>query len=277
MIRRYLPVLLILIFSRGLFAADYGSASEAEAIVDVLRDEMYLQQMDDAALYRLYRITIADLVDLNLDERELLFQKSQAVFYMARGYQSMESIQDVIDQDDDLRRGKFKRMQKSYYNLDEIVKLFEESLALSEAYLAGGRDARGVRLYAECLGQLSTLKSLGYLMSHGSKVQPLAEEAIELDPNEIKAHLLLASRYIYSPGIWGGDPDKGIAMLENIARMDGPDREDRHDINVGIGFAHTMAKRWDEALPYFRNAQNIYPGNFYTMAMIKLCEAGGNK
>ena len=276
MIRRYLPVLIILIFSRGLFAEDTGSASEAAALVDILRDAMYLQQIDDDALYRMYRITLADLGDLDLNERELLFRKSQAAYYMARGYQAMDSIREVLDQDDDMRRGKFKRMQKSYDNLDEIIVLFEESMALSDAYLAGGRDARGVRLYAESLGQLSTLKSLGFLMSNGTKIQPLAQEAVELDSSDVKAHLLIASRYVYSPGIWGGNPDKGIAMLEDIARMGGLDREDEHNINVGIGFAHTMADRWDEAIPFFRKAQNVYPGNIYSAAMIVLCEAGGS-
>lgn len=274
--RRVLSAFMLLTITGGLSAVDSGSVTGAAALVDALRDAMYLQQVDDDALYRMYRITLADLGDLDLDERELLFRKSQSAYYMARGYQAMDSIREVLDQDDDMRRGKFKRMQKSYDNLDEIIVLFEESLALSEAYLAGGRDARGVRLYAESLGQLSTLKSLGFLMSNGTKIQPLAEEAVELDSGEVKAHLLIASRYVYSPGIWGGKPDRGIAMLEDIAGMGGLDREDRHNINVGIGFAHTMAKRWDEAVPFFRKAWDIYPGNVYTAAMIELCEANGN-
>ncbi|MCK5249432.1 MAG: hypothetical protein KAJ98_05665 [Spirochaetaceae bacterium] len=274
--RRVLSAFMLLAITGGLSAVDSGSVTGAAALVDALRDAMYLQQVDDDALYRMYRITLADLGDLDLDERELLFRKSQSAYYMARGYQAMDSIREVLDQDDDMRRGKFKRMQKSYDNLDEIIVLFEESLALSEAYLAGGRDARGVRLYAESLGQLSTLKSLGFLMSNGTKIQPLAEEAVELDSGEVKAHLLIASRYVYSPGIWGGKPDRGIAMLEDIAGMGGLDREDRHNINVGIGFAHTMAKRWDEAVPFFRKAWDIYPGNVYTAAMIELCEAEGN-
>jgi len=248
----------------------------AETLLNELRDAMYLQQMDDAALYRMYRITLVDLVDLGLDERELLFRKSQAAYYMARGYQAPGTVDIVFAQDKNMRRGKFKQMQKSYDNLDEIVNFYEESLYLSESYLAGGRDARGVRLYAEALSQLSTLKSLGYLMSHGTKIQPLAEEAVELNPNEIKAFLLIASRYIYSPGIWGGDPDKGIAMLEEINRMNGLSREDKHNINVGIGFAHTMAERWDEAVPFFQKALEIYPGNIYATAMVQLCEAGGS-
>lgn len=273
---RVLFAVLLLIPAGSLFAKDPSAAGEAEALVNSLRDAMYLQQIDDAALHRLYRITLADLGDLGLGERELLYRKSQAAYYMARGYQSLETVQAVLDQYEDLRRGRFKRMQKSFYNLDEIIRLFEESMALAESYLEKGRDARGVRLYAESLSQLSTLKTLGFLMSNGTKIQPLAEEAVELDSGEIKAHLLIASRYVYSPGIWGGNPDRGIAMLEEIFRMDDLDREDEHNINVGIGFAHTMAKRWNEALPYFSRAQSIYPGNIYTAGMIELCKSGGN-
>lgn len=271
--RRFLPLFLLIVYSPVLFAGTSG----AKALLNEFRDAMYLQQMDDDALFRMYRITLVDLVNLKPGERELLFWKAQAAYYMARGYQSPDTADVVFAQDKNLRKGKFKQMQKSYDNLDEIVSYYEESLSLSEAYLAGGRDARGVRLYAEALSQLSTLKSLGYLMSHGTKIQPLAEEAVELDSNEIKAHLLIASRYIYSPDIWGGDPEKGIAMLEDIRRMNGLSREDEHNINVGIGFAHTMAKRWDEAIPYFQKAQEFYPGNVYTAAMIQLCEAGGNR
>jgi tetratricopeptide (TPR) repeat protein len=275
--RRFLPLFLLCSFIPGISAGTSGSVSHAQTLLNEFRDAVYMQQLDDAALYRMYRITLADLADLALDERELLFRKSQAAYYMARGVQAPHCVEDVIVQDKDLRRGKFKQMQKSYDNLDEIVGLYEESLALSEAYLEGGRDARGVRLYAESLSQLSTLKSLGYLMSHGSKIQPLAEEAVALDSGEIKAHLLLASRFIYSPKTWGGDPDKGIAMLEAVSRMEGLDIEDEHNINIGIGFAHTMAERWEEAVPFFRRALEIYPGNVYAEGMIQLCEAGGGK
>jgi len=277
MLHRLLPALLLFTSVLGLSAQDLGPITRAAGLIDTFRDAMYLQQIDDDALKRMYRITLADLGDLKLDDRELFYRKSQAAYYMARGYQALDSVDEVLAQDGDLRKGKFKKLQKSHSNLDGIIALYEESMAFAESYLDGGRDARGVRLYAESLGQLSTLKTLGFLMSNGTKIQPLAEEAVELDPGEIKAHMLIASRYVYSPGIWGGDPDKGISMLEDVVRLGGLDREDEHNINVGIGFAHTMAKRWSRGLIYFRKAQEIYPGNIYTAAMIVLCEAGGSQ
>ena len=248
---------------------------QAAELVGNLRDSMYLQDIDDNALYRQYRITLADLGELDINEREKTFWESQSAYYLARGYQALDTVDEVLAQDENLRKGKFKRLQKSYTKLDDIITLYEDSMALAGEYLSGGRDARGVRLYAESLSQLSTLKTLGFLMANGTKITPLAEEAVELDPGEVKAHLLLASRYVYSPGIWGGNPDKGIAMLEDIAAMEGLDREDEHNIAVGIGFAHTMAGRWDEAAPFFRRALNIYPGNVYDAAMLRLSEAGG--
>ena len=272
---RRLILILFLLLPEALMAQQSDPANEASSLVAAFRDEMYLQRIDDEELYRHYRILRADLGDLALDERERQFWMAQAAYYMARGYQALDTVREVLDQDDDMRHGKFKKLQKSYSRLDDIIALYEESLSLAEAFMDGGREARGVRLYAESLSQLSTLKSLGFLMSNGPKIQPLGEEAVEMDPGNVKARILLASRYVYSPGVWGGDPDRGIAMLEAVRDSGGGDREDEHNIAVGIGFAHTMAERWGDAVPYFRRALEIYPGNVYDTAMLELCEAGG--
>jgi tetratricopeptide (TPR) repeat protein len=271
MIFRSLTLLFLLTLAAGALPAAPGGPDTAAAMVDGLRDVVYLQSVGDDELFRMYRILRADLAALGTDRREILFQSSRAAYYMARGYQALDSVEAVLAQDDDIRRGKFKVIQKSYSNLPDIIALYEEAMTLAEEYMEGGRDARGVRLYAEALSQLSTLKTLGFLMANGTKIEPLAKEAAALDSGEIKARMLLASRYVYSPGIWGGDPDRGIAMLEEISRMPGLDREDLHNISIGLGFAHTMAERWDSALPHFRRALEIYPGNVYALAMIRLC------
>ena len=255
--------------------AQQQNPGEAAALIAAFRDEMYLQRIDDDELFRRFRFVRADLGDLEIGERERTFRLAQASYYMARGFQALDTVQEVLDQDDDLRRGKFKKLQKSYTRLDDIIALYEESMALAEAYMAGGRDGRGVRLYTESLSQLSTLKTLGFLMSNGPKIQPLAEEAVSLDPRDPKARIILASRYVYSPAVWGGDPDRGIEMLEEVKAAGGLDKEDEHNLAVGIGFAHTMAGRWAEAAPYFREALAVYPGNVYAAAMLELSEAGG--
>lgn len=249
--------------------------NEAALLMESFRDEMYCQRIDDDELYRQFRILRADLGDLPLDEKERTFRMAEASYYMARGFQALDTVQEVLDQDQYLRRGKFKKLQKSYTRLDDIIALYEESMAFAEQYMADGRDARGVRLYTESLSQLSTLKTLGFLMANGPKIQPLAEEAVSLNPDDPKARMILASRYVYSPSVWGGDPDRGIAMIEEIKARGGLDREARHNTAVGIGFAHTMAERWEEAVPYFREALEVYPGNVYDTAMLQLCEAGG--
>ncbi len=266
---------MFLLFPVTLMAQQINPENDAAALVAVFRDAMYLQRIDDDELYRDFRILRADLGDLALTEQQKAFWMAEASYYMARGFQALDTVGEVLDQDDDLRRGKFKKLQKSYSRLDDIIALYEESMDLAEASMADGRNARSVRLYVECLSQLSTLKTLGFLMSNGPKIQPLAEEAVSLNPDDPKARMILASRYVYSPSIWGGDPDRGIAMLEEIKALGGLDREDRHNAAVGIGFAHTMAGRWDEAIPYFREALTFYPGNIYAAAMLELSEAGG--
>ncbi len=265
----------MLISVGAVYSDQSNPEDEAAVLVGAFRDAVYLQQEDDNALYQRYRMVRADLGELALTERQLQFWQSQSTYYMARAYQSLDSVEDVLNQDSDIRKGKFKKLQKSYARLDEVIALYEEALDLAGTYLERERDARGIRLYAENLSQVSTLKSLGFLMSNGTKISPLAEEAVALDSGEIKAHLLLASRYIYSPKVWGGDPDKGIAMLETTESLGGLDKEDTHNIAVAKGFAHTMAERWNEAIPFFEAALDVYPTNVYARAMLQLCRSGG--
>jgi len=272
MMHRFLPRLLLLFLASRLNAQDTSPAALAADMIDEFRDSVYLQNIGDDELHRLYHRLRIDLWRLELSDRERQFQLARSAYYMARCYQAFDSVEEVLAHDSNMRRGQFRTIQKSYTNLPDIIALYEESMAHAQSYLEGGQDARGVRLYAESLSQLSTLKTFGFLMSNGVKIQPLAEEAIALDATEVKAHILLASRYIYSPSIWGGNPDRGIAMLTDINRMPNLDREDAHNINFGIGFAHTMAKRWNDALPFFQRALAIYPGNISAEAMIILCE-----
>jgi len=267
---KFLPLLIVLTSVCEIFSLE--SYETAGALIENLRDEMYLQRIDDAALERIYRDTLSKLDGLGLDERELLHRKSQAAYYMARGYLAFDTTEAALEAHRKLRSGRFKAVQKEYKNLKEIIRLLEESILFSNQYLTMGRDARGVRQYAESLSQIVTLKKMTYLLSNGPKIQSLAREAIELDSGDIKAHMIIASRYIYSPPIFGGNPAKGISMIEAIAQRGSPDREDEHNINIALGVANLKLDRWLEAAHYFRRAQEIYPGNIYSAAMLLLCE-----
>jgi len=244
----------------------------AKTLIENLRDEMYLQRKNDAALERMYLDTLTKLNELELDERELFYRKSQAAYYMAKGYLAFDTTEEALEADREFRDGSFAKVKKRYKNLEEITRLLEESMLFSEQYLSMGRDARGIRQHAESLSQIVTLKTMSYLFSHGPKIQSLAREAVKLDPGDIKAHMLIASRYIYSPSIFGGNPAKGIETIEAIAQRGLPDREDAHTISIALGVAHSKLNRWLEAAHYFRRAQEIYPGNIYSAAMLLLCE-----
>ena len=269
--RRILPFLIILTSVCEIFSLE--THETASALIENFRDEMYMQRIDDAALRRMYRETLVMLDGLDLDEQELLYRKSQAAYYMARAYLAFDTTEEVLASDEAFRSGRFKAVQSRYERLEEIVQLLEESMSFSEQYLMKERDARGIRQYAESLSQITTLKTIGYLISNGPKIQSLAQEAIELDPGEIKAHMLIASRYIYSPSIFGGNPAKGIDIIEAIVQRSFPDREDAHNINIALGVANLKLDRWLEAAHHFQKAQKIYPGNVYSAAMLLLCES----
>ena len=241
----------------------------ADKLIEDFRDEMYLQRIGDTALRRMYQDMLAMLDGLHLDERELLYRKAQAAYYMARGYLAFDTAEEVLAS----HNRNFKAVQKRYKNLEEIIQLLEESMFFSEQYLTMERDARGVRQYAESLSQIVPLKTVGYMMLNGPKILDLAQEAIELDPGEIKAYLLIASRYIYSPSIFGGNPTKGIDIIETIVQKSSLNREDAHNINVALGVANSKLDRWLEATHYFQKAQEIYPGNVYCVAMLLFCKS----
>ncbi len=261
----------------AIFPLEQAAASspEAEKIIYAFRDTVYLQTVDDNEIERLYEKLLIELEDLAIPSRELSYRKAQAAYYLGRWYQAPDTVEHVLVFDDYVRKGRFKKVQASYGRLDEIIALYEESLALLESYMEEGRDSRSVLLYAESLSQLSTLKTLGFLMKNGPKIRPLAEEALALDAGNVKAQMLLASRYIFSPEVWGGNPDKGIAMIEAVVAAAGENREDRHNVAVAIGYAHTMAGRWEEAAQSFRKALEVYPTNVYALGMLKLSEMGG--
>jgi len=270
-VRRVLSFPAALIFACEVFSLE--SYEPASALIEDFRDEVYLQRINDSALERMYQDTLLRLERLDLDERELLYRKAQTAYYMALGYLAFDTTEEVLASDRDFRNGKFKAVQKRYSNLEEIIRLLEESMHFSEQYLEMNRDARGIRQYAESLSQMATLKTMGYLFSNGPKIQTLAREAIELDPDEIKAHMLIASRYIYSPSIFGGNPAKGISIIEALVQRISFDREDEHNINIALGVANLKLDRWVEAAQYFQEAQEIYPGNVYSAAMLLLCES----
>lgn len=269
--KRIVLTTLLACAGMGFPGAREDGPARAADLVGSLRDSMYSHEMDDDSFYRQYRITLADLGDLELAEREELYWYSLAAYYLGRSYHALDTIQEVMDQDEYVRRGQFRRVQRTLPRLDDLIPVYEQALAGAEDYLKGGRDSRGVWLYAQCLSHLATLRGLGSLFVDGSRIQPLAEEAVELDASNVKARLLIASRYVYSPGIWGGDPDKGIAMLEEIRTSGNLDTEDLHNIDVAVGFAHTMAERWADAIPFFERALKVYPGNIYAAAMVRLC------
>lgn len=70
------------------------------------------------------------------------------------------------------------------------------------------------------LGLKSKREGVWAMIRYGLGVRKELERAVELDPDNQRAHYALGRYFLEAPGAVGGDPVKGTRMLEKAARMD---------------------------------------------------------
>jgi tetratricopeptide (TPR) repeat protein len=106
-------------------------------------------------------------------------------------------------------------------------------------------------------------------MAHGLDVERYARKALNLDPGNAAAHLLIASRWVYAPAPFHNHR-KGIQMIEDIlnawdARLD---KDDRFNVNIAIGYAYLEQKKFQEAAVWLNRALSVYPSNRYLRELL---------
>jgi tetratricopeptide (TPR) repeat protein len=140
---------------------------------------------------------------------------------------------------------------------------FEESLSLSREALKLGEFSEGYRLMSSDISYLCAVKGVGYAMVNGRDVERHAEEAVRLDPANGKAMIVLASIKIYVPPLFGGDPQKGIEILQKALRLAKLDKEDLFDIYSRIGVAFGKLRNHKKAREYLSRSLQLFPSNLY--------------
>ncbi len=209
---------------------------------ELLRDEAY-NHGRIARIEVLYRQAHAAVLDAGLDECTSNYWLSRVEYLMARACQSREDLQ-------------------------EAARHYEKGLKLSEASMRNGEFSEGWRMMSENLGQLCVLKwklpkGLGFLIANGPKVKDYAARAAELDPRNASALIILAAGKIYPPVIFGGNPRKGIDMMNEILHLGGAEKDDLFNIYSGIALAYGKLNNNQEAVIWFQRSLELYPSNRY--------------
>jgi len=136
----------------------------------------------------------------------------------------------------------------------------------------------GWRVKSAIMGQMCLVKirqfEYWWVLMHGLEVSYLANTALKIQPQNGKAHILIASTLVYPPVIYGGNPSKGIEVMNTALAMPDIEKDDQFNIFSGLGIAYGRLDRKEEALAYLNKALELYPGNRYAAEKLKEIASG---
>jgi tetratricopeptide (TPR) repeat protein len=136
----------------------------------------------------------------------------------------------------------------------------------------------GWRVKSAIMGQMCLVKirqmEYWWVFMHGLEVSYLANTALKIQPRNGKAHILIASTLVYPPVLYGGNPSKGIEVMNTALEMPDIEKDDLFNIFSGLGIAYGRLERREEALAYLNKALELYPGNRYAAEKLKEIASG---
>lgn len=233
--KRWLPALLLMFCLPAVAPAE--GADSVRSSYEALRDAMYNHETL-SRLEALYREALAALGAPGLPEADAALWRSRVEYMIARGYQAWDDKGRAI----------------SHY---------EEGLAALEALAPERVTSESWRMTSECISQLCLLKPVGFVVANGPKVSTYAERALAMDPKNAAAQVIIAASKIYPPALLGGNPKRGIDLMQAALSMGTAERDDLFNIYSGIGLAYGKLKNAGEARRWLAMALELYPGNVY--------------
>ncbi len=102
-----------------------------------------------------------------------------------------------------------------------------------------------------------------FFIANGRKVVRYAAQALELDPSNAAAQIIVAASKVYPPPVFGGDPVVGIQLMQKALAMGTAEQDDLFNIYSGIGLAYGKLKNREEARCWLEKALELYPGNLF--------------
>jgi tetratricopeptide (TPR) repeat protein len=136
----------------------------------------------------------------------------------------------------------------------------------------------GWRVKSAIMGQMCLVKirqfDYWWVLMHGLEVSYLANTALKIQPRNGKAHILIASTLVYPPVLYGGNPGKGIEVMNTALEMPDIEKDDQFNIFSGLGIAYGRLDKKEEALAYLNKALELYPGNRYAAEKLREIASG---
>lgn len=146
-------------------------------------------------------------------------------------------------------------------NKKQSLKALEEGLKNSEIALQSNNESETWRIDAELRSYTMLQKGISYIIKNSQTVSDNAQKALDLDPKNARASLIVAQGLINAPALFGGDIKKGIKILEELTKRANLKKEDIFFIYTSLSGAYEKNKKKDLAVTAIENALKIYPNN----------------
>lgn len=212
----------------------------------LLREAVYEQNLSSAEIVPVYN-EAKKQAELLLSGKDMYIMLSRCEYMMGRAYQ-YEGQKD-----------------KAGACYDAGIEYAQKSLGITPSDV-------GWQMLAENISQNCAVKSTGYAISNGMKVQNYSENALKLNPNNAACLYMAAARWVFAPSPFH-NLRKGIQMMEAIANNNTEmQKDDRFNVNSAIGYAYIRQKKYHDAKPWLEKALEVYPTNKFVQNM--LSEAG---
>ncbi len=236
--RRTVALVFVLLLCTGLDAAAVERNPSFFSEYEALRDAVYNQNGDLNGTPRLYSAAIDAAESSSLPEKDRNYWLSRIEYMMGR----------------------------AYYNLEEKKKAdrhYEKGYEYIEKSAASGDYSESWRMKSEIISQRCLVRGVGYILGNGLNVNKFAEKALEMDPDNGKAIIIIGSSKVYPPPIYGGDPDEGLRLMEEASEKPDIEKDDLFNIYSGYGIAYTKLEDYEKARFWLESALMLYPDNAY--------------
>ncbi len=222
-----------------LLAAVRGEPSVCRRAFEELRDAVY----DNQALEQIeawFPEAVSTVQEEQLEERDRLYWLSRLEYMLGRAYKNRED----------------KKQAAEHY---------QAGLDYARKAMKLGEFSEGWRMMAENLGQLCLVKDMAFLLANGPKGPQYAQKALKLDPGNVAAKIYLAAAKVYPPALAGGNPARGIVLLQQALALQPTEKDDLFNIYSGLGVSLGKLRRNTEAADWLHKAVELYPNNAFAL------------
>jgi tetratricopeptide (TPR) repeat protein len=144
---------------------------------------------------------------------------------------------------------------------------FAEGLRLARRAQEAVNSAEAWVLMAENISRLCQIGPLAFTVANGLNVERWAKNALVIDSRNAAAQRLIASRWVFAPGILG-NPRRGVEMMKAILEDGDMGRDDRFNVYSAIGYGYLQMRRPADARPWLLQALELYPANRFVNGLL---------